>query len=118
MIYAISDIHGCWDKYRKLLKKINFGLDDTLYVLGNVTDRGPDGFKLQNCKDHCNSTYFIKGDGKSKVELTNPMPGDKLHNLSVEYDPPGELLTNVTVQRLVEDVDFVRGPRIGKMEGM
>lgn len=46
MIYAISDIHGCWDKYRKLLKKINFGLDDTLYVLGDVIDRGPDGFKI------------------------------------------------------------------------
>lgn len=46
MIYAISDIHGCWDKYRKLLKKINFGPDDTLYVLGDVIDRGPDGFKI------------------------------------------------------------------------
>lgn len=46
MIYAISDIHGCWDKYRKLLKKINFGPNDTLYVLGDVIDRGPDGFKI------------------------------------------------------------------------
>ena len=46
MIYAISDIHGCYDKYKKLLKKIHFGLDDTLYVLGDVIDRGPDGFKI------------------------------------------------------------------------
>ena len=46
MIYAVSDIHGCYDKYRKLLKKINFGPDDTLYVLGDVIDRGPDGFKI------------------------------------------------------------------------
>lgn len=46
MIYAVSDIHGCWDKYRKLLKKIQFGPDDTLYVLGDVIDRGPDGFKI------------------------------------------------------------------------
>ena len=45
MIYAVSDIHGCYDKYRKLLKKISFGSDDTLYVLGDVIDRGPDGFK-------------------------------------------------------------------------
>lgn len=46
MIYVISDIHGCYDKYKKLLKKINFGPDDTLYVLGDVIDRGPDGFKI------------------------------------------------------------------------
>ena len=26
MIYAVSDIHGCYNKYQKLLKKINFGL--------------------------------------------------------------------------------------------
>ena len=45
MVYAVSDIHGCYDKYRKLLKKIHFGSEDTLYVLGDVIDRGPDGFK-------------------------------------------------------------------------
>ncbi len=46
MIYAVADIHGCWDKYQDLLRKINFGPDDTLYVLGDVIDRGPDGFKI------------------------------------------------------------------------
>ena len=46
MIYATADIHGCWDKYQDLLRKINFGPDDTLYVLGDVIDRGPDGFKI------------------------------------------------------------------------
>ena len=46
MIYAVSDIHGCYDKYRELLQKICLGPDDTLYVLGDVIDRGPDGFKI------------------------------------------------------------------------
>ena len=46
MIYAITDIHGCYDKYQKLLQTIHFGPDDTLYVLGDVIDRGPDGFKI------------------------------------------------------------------------
>lgn len=45
MVYAVSDIHGCYDKYIDLLHKINFGPNDTLYVLGDVIDRGPDGFK-------------------------------------------------------------------------
>lgn len=46
MTYAVSDIHGCYDRYQKLLKKIDFGPDDTLYILGDNIDRGPDGFKL------------------------------------------------------------------------
>ena len=46
MVYAVSDIHGCYDKYIDLLNKINFSPDDTLYVLGDVIDRGPDGFKI------------------------------------------------------------------------
>ena len=46
MTYTVSDIHGYYDKYRKLLKKINFGPEDTLYVLGDVIDRGPAGFRI------------------------------------------------------------------------
>ena len=46
MIYAMSDIHGCYEKYRDMLETIKFAADDTLYVLGDVMDRGPDGFKI------------------------------------------------------------------------
>ena len=46
MIYAMSDIHGCYKKYRDMLETIKFAADDTLYVLGDVLDRGPDGFKI------------------------------------------------------------------------
>ena len=41
MNYCISDIHGEYDKYIALLKKINLKDEDTLYVLGDVVDRGP-----------------------------------------------------------------------------
>lgn len=46
MIYAVSDIHGCYDKYMELLQKLGLGPEDTLYALGDVIDRGPDGFKI------------------------------------------------------------------------
>lgn len=46
MIYAMSDIHGYYDKYQTMLGVIKFTADDTLYVLGDVLDRGPDGFKI------------------------------------------------------------------------
>lgn len=40
MTYVISDIHGEYEKYVEMLKKIKFSDDDTLYVLGDVIDRG------------------------------------------------------------------------------
>ena len=46
MIYAISDIHGAYDKYIKMLEKIKFNDDDTLYVIGDVIDRGKDSIKI------------------------------------------------------------------------
>jgi len=42
----MSDIHGCFDKYRAMLSEIQFRSRDTLYVLGDVIDRGPDGVKI------------------------------------------------------------------------
>lgn len=43
MYYAVSDIHGCFDKYVKLLEMIRFSDEDTLYVLGDCVDRGEGG---------------------------------------------------------------------------
>lgn len=46
MVYAMSDLHGCYDLYIKMLEKIKFSDEDTLYILGDVTDRGEDGIKI------------------------------------------------------------------------
>ena len=46
MIYAVSDLHGCYEKYIKMLEKIQFRETDTLYVLGDVVDRGDGGIKI------------------------------------------------------------------------
>lgn len=46
MQYIISDIHGCFKQYQKLLEKIKFSPNDKLYVLGDVVDRGPEPIKV------------------------------------------------------------------------
>ena len=40
MTYVMSDIHGEYEKYLAILEKINFSESDTLFVLGDVVDRG------------------------------------------------------------------------------
>ena len=44
--YCISDIHGEYDRYIKMLQLVDFSADDTMYILGDVIDRGPDSIKL------------------------------------------------------------------------
>ncbi len=46
MTYLMSDIHGQYEKYRTMLEKIRFSNRDDLYILGDVTDRGPEPMKL------------------------------------------------------------------------
>lgn len=43
--YVISDIHGHYEKFEKMLKKIDLKDEDTLYVLGDILDRGPNPIK-------------------------------------------------------------------------
>lgn len=46
MVYAVSDLHGCYDKYTKLLERLNMTFYDSLYILGDIVDRGSDGMKI------------------------------------------------------------------------
>ena len=40
MIYVMSDMHGCFDKYQQMLCEISFSSRDTLYVLGGCHSTG------------------------------------------------------------------------------
>lgn len=46
MIYAVSDLHGCYAAWTHMLDTISFSDSDTLYVLGDVVDRGPEPVAL------------------------------------------------------------------------
>ena len=46
MHYVMSDLHGCYGLYEKMLAKIRFGAADKLYFLGDAADRGPDGIRI------------------------------------------------------------------------
>lgn len=45
MTYVISDIHGRYDLFLKMLEEINFTNEDTLWVLGDVVDRGSESIE-------------------------------------------------------------------------
>ena len=46
MTYFVSDIHGEYDLFLNLLDKIRFSECDTMYVLGDIIDKGSNSIKL------------------------------------------------------------------------
>ena len=46
MTYVLGDVHGRALPYHRMLDFINFSDSDTLYVLGDMIDRNPDGIRL------------------------------------------------------------------------
>ena len=46
VVYVVSDLHGCYDKYIKLLERLKMNPNDFLYILGDIVDRGSDGMKI------------------------------------------------------------------------
>lgn len=55
--YMCSDIHGSFDYFLAMLKKINFSKSDTLYIIGDILDKGPEPIRLA---DYCMNSENIK----------------------------------------------------------
>lgn len=62
MIYVLSDIHGMYDQYQEMLKKINFSHQDVLYVLGDIIDRGKDSIRILQDMIKRDNVYGLVGN--------------------------------------------------------
>ena len=72
--YAISDLHGQYELFKKLLEAIHFSDDDFMYVLGDAIDRGPDGIQiLQMIKNAPNMDLLI---GNHEFMMLNAVAPD------------------------------------------
>ena len=62
LIYVMSDIHGCYHEYIKMLELIDFNSNDTLYIIGDVLDRGENPMKILLHMMNCENIIPIFGN--------------------------------------------------------
>lgn len=61
-IYVMSDIHGEGELFHTMLEQIHFSEQDTLYILGDVIDRGPDGIALLQKIRNTPNMFMLQGN--------------------------------------------------------
>ena len=67
-IYLVSDVHGCFDELMAVLELVEFSNDDTLFILGDLIDRGPkigeciEWIVAQNANNAESNVNFLMGN--------------------------------------------------------
>ena len=72
-IFAIGDIHGCYDRLKTLMDKIPIDLSrDTLVFIGDYIDRGPNSVEvveyLMKLKKRVPEVIFLKGNHEDMLD--------------------------------------------------
>ena len=72
-IFAIGDIHGCYDQLKALVEKIPIDFfHDTLLFIGDYIDRGPHSAEvvdyLIKLKNHVKEVIFLKGNHEDMLD--------------------------------------------------
>lgn len=75
MIYVMSDLHGCYEKYSKMLSLLDLKETDTLYILGDIVDRGEGGIKILLDLINRKNVIVLRGnhDHKAGIMLSRLM---------------------------------------------
>lgn len=61
--YVISDIHGCFNEFLSMLKKISFSGTDRLILAGDYIDRGKQSYQMFKWIEQClPNVLFLRGN--------------------------------------------------------
>ncbi len=100
MHYVCSDIHGQYDLYQQLLQKLNLQESDTLYIIGDVIDRGPDSLAiLKDIMGRKNVELFL---GNHELMMLDYYDGEGLPE-SWMRPSNGGLFTYRQIEELTEE---------------
>lgn len=79
MHYVMSDLHGRYDLYKKMLEAIRLSDEDVLYILGDFLDRGEEGFRILFDVSERSNIVALRGNhDHSAYNMLKPM-GDLVY---------------------------------------
>ena len=89
MTYVMSDLHGQYEKYIKMLELINLRDSDDLFILGDVVDRGPEPVKILQDMSMRNNVFPIMGNHDYTAlhvlsKLSEEVTDDSIHSVLTE----------------------------------
>lgn len=95
--YVMADLHGDWAHFRLMLYKIRFSRQDTLYIVGDVVDRGTHGIHLLRYTMQQDNIILLMGNHEMMLlegllqcsddlaeEWFDPPTFDELRQLSIQ----------------------------------
>ncbi len=100
MIYVLSDIHGHMPRFKSILRQIKLKETDTLYILGDVIDRNPDGVKILKMIMKMPNVKMLRGNHEHMLldalyyHPYPPKPAWRDHELRLWYRNGGEITNN------------------------
>lgn len=77
MTYVMADIHGELSRFLLMLRKIGFGPEDTLYVLGDVVDRSIGGVTLLQWIMDTDNICLLRGNHEWMMQQAFEPEGDE-----------------------------------------
>lgn len=77
MIYVMSDIHGNLQRFNSVMNQIDLKPEDTLYILGDVIDRYPDGIRILRKIMHMSNVKMLLGNHEHMMLDALRTPYDK-----------------------------------------
>lgn len=91
----MSDIHGQYEKYAAMLQKIAFSEDDTLYILGDIVDRGESPMRILYDMSMRDNVIPLMGNHEHMAEQVLRALNVEITDESIEKNLTAELLTAV-----------------------
>ena len=98
-VYTTADLHGCLDLFRQMQAYLKE--DDTLYIIGDVIDRGPDGWKLFKEVMKDSRCKLLKGNHEDMCfkAMTDVKYGNYQDNIPTWFNNGGD----ITFDQILED---------------
>ena len=103
--YVMSDLHGCYDDFCKMLEKIRFSDSDRLILAGDLIERGFQNYEMLCWIGKCpENVLLLRGNHEEEFAQNIDLMSQVCREL--DQDPESSFVTGKICQALLEDSLF------------